>query len=269
MRRRRLLVLTVVVAVVAVGAVVAVRVILRGGASPPPLCFVGDPRTGYVLDPDQAANAATVAAVGKREGLADHAVTIALAAALQETKLRNLAYGDQDSLGLFQQRPSQGWGSPAQLMRPAFAATAFYQHLRNVPRWQQLPVADAAQAVQHSADGSAYGGWEEQARAMARALTGEDPGGLTCQFAHPPPPRARLLTGAATLELGAGALHRSGTTAQDWTVAEWLVAHSVRYGVVAVSLRGMKWTNQTGRWRVDEKAAGAPPTYLLAPVRKK
>lgn len=268
-RRRRLLVLTVVVALIAVGGVLAVRAVLHGGAAAPPICYVGDPRTGYVLDPEQAANAATVAAVGKREGLPDHAVTVALAAALQETKLRNLAYGDRDSLGIFQQRPSQGWGSPAQLVRPAFAAQAFYRHLQQVQGWQQLPVAEAAQAVQHSADGSAYGGWEEQARAIARALTGEEPGGLTCEFAEPTPPQSARLAAAASLELGAGALARSGTQAEDWRVAEWLVAHSVRFGIVAVSLRGMKWTHDVARWRVDAKAAGARPSYLLAPATKK
>jgi len=109
--------------------------------------------------------------VGKRLGLADHAVSVALATALQESKLRNLNYGDRDSLGLFQQRPSQGWGPPAKILVPRLAAAAFSTRLRSVPGWQTLPVADAAQAVQHSASAAAYAPWETEARLLARTLT--------------------------------------------------------------------------------------------------
>jgi hypothetical protein len=266
-RRRRLLVLAVVAAVVAAGGVTVIRTLLGTTGAAPPICNVGPADTGYLLDPDQAANAATIAAVAKRELLPDHAVTVALAAALQESKLRNLGYGDRDSVGLFQQRPSQGWGTPAQLTQPAFAAAAFFAHLRQVEGWQALTVADAAQAVQHSADGSAYGGWEAQARALARALTGEDPGGLSCRFADHPAPRAAALANAAATDLGPNVLHRTGSAAQDWTVAEWLVAHALRFGVVSVSVRGRTWTSATGRWRADPGATRSPPSYRLAPVR--
>lgn len=264
-----MVVLTVVAALVALGGVLVVRGLTGGGPSMPPQCLVGTAANGYLLAPEQAANAATIAAVGKREGLADHAVTVALATALQETKLLNLGYGDRDSVGLFQQRPSQGWGPRAQLTRPAFAAAAFYRHLRQVPGWQTLPVAEAAQAVQHSADGSAYGGWEGQARAMARALTGEDPAGLSCQFADATRPRPAALSAAADVELGAGALTRAGTAQQDWTVAEWLVTHAREFGIVAVAVRGHRWMPSPGQWHLDAKAVGAHPTYLLAPPPKK
>src|SRR6202040_3382624 len=102
----------------------------------------------FVLDLDQANHATTIAAVGKRMGLPDHAVTIALAAALQESQLHNLDHGDLDSLGLFQQRPSQGWGTAAEVMTPSYAAAAFYEHLVRVPGWETLPVTVAAQRVQ-------------------------------------------------------------------------------------------------------------------------
>ena len=137
--------------------------------------------TAYTFAPEQARNAATIAAVGLRMGLPDHAVTIALAAALQESKLRNLSYGDRDSLGLFQQRPSQGWGSPDQISDPAYAATVFYQRLRSVPGWQTLSVTAAAQRVQHSDAPQAYARWEGLARVAAAALTGETAAGLTCR----------------------------------------------------------------------------------------
>ena len=71
--------------------------------------------------------------------------------ALQESGLHNLSYGDRDSLGLFQQRPSQGWGTPAQIMSPRHAAAAFYRRLSRIAGWQAMPVTEAAQTVQHSA----------------------------------------------------------------------------------------------------------------------
>jgi len=141
------------------------------GSAPARCAATAPGEASAVLDVEQTQNAATIAVVGKRLGLADHAVSVALATALQESKLRNLNYGDRDSLGLFQQRPSQGWGPPAKILVPRLAAAAFYTRLRSVPGWQTLPVADAAQAVQHSASAAAYAQWETEARLLARTLT--------------------------------------------------------------------------------------------------
>jgi hypothetical protein len=88
---------------------------------------------------------------------------VALATALQESGLRNLDYGDRDSLGLFQQRPSQGWGSPAQVRDPRYAATQFYERLVEVPGWAEMPLWKAAQTVQRSAFPLAYAKWEQLA----------------------------------------------------------------------------------------------------------
>jgi hypothetical protein len=227
-----------------------------------PSCTLGAGQGALTYDPEQAADAATVAAVAKRKGLPNHAVTVALAAAMQESKLYNVGYGDRDSVGIFQQRPSQGWGSPTQLLDPAYAAGAFFAHLVTIGGWQALPVATAAQRVQHSADGSAYAQWEEQARTLARALTGEDPAGLTCQWSGHRVPRAAALQRAADTQLGAG-WQGGGSTGLDWTVGEWLVAHSYDYGVVAVATQGRRWTARSGRWVVDAKAAGAAPSYVM------
>src|SRR5262245_60768023 len=93
--------------------------------------------TGVVtLDPAQMANAATIAAVGIRRGMPDRAVVVALATSLQESKLRNLAGGDRDSVGLFQQRPSQGWGSREEIADPRYAAGKFYAALMRVRGWE-------------------------------------------------------------------------------------------------------------------------------------
>jgi cell wall-associated NlpC family hydrolase len=95
---------------------------------------------------------------------------VALATALQESGLRNLTYGDRDSLGLFQQRPSQGWGTAAQILDPVYASTRFYEALQAVSGWQSLTVAQAAQAVQRSAVPDAYATWEPLATALQGAI---------------------------------------------------------------------------------------------------
>lgn len=136
-------------------------------------CATGAPATGAAgYQADQLANAATIVAVGKRMGVPEQGQVAAIAAALTESGLRNLDYGDRDSLGLFQQRPSQGWGTPAEIMTPGYAATQFYQHLLAVPGWQSLSVSDAAQAVQRSARPTAYGSREPAARAIVAAVDG-------------------------------------------------------------------------------------------------
>jgi len=126
-------------------------------------------------DADQVTNAATIISVGTALGVPLRGQIIAIAAAIQESDLRNLPNlgpaNDHDSLGLFQQRPSQGWGTPAQIMDPVYASTKFYQKLLSIPGWQTLALTDAAQAVQHS-DHSAYATHEAQATMLVGALTG-------------------------------------------------------------------------------------------------
>ena len=91
------------------------------------------------LTAEQVANAATIAQVGRDRGLPERAVVIALATAQQESRLRNLDYGDRDSLGLFQQRPSAGWGTEAQVQDPVYAANKFYDHLVERPELGDRP----------------------------------------------------------------------------------------------------------------------------------
>jgi cell wall-associated NlpC family hydrolase len=121
---------------------------------------------------DQLANAATIVAVGRQMNVPEHGLVTALAAAMQESTLNNLDHGDRDSLGLFQQRPSQGWGTPAQIMNPTYAATKFYQHLLAVSGWLDMSVNDAAQAVQRSGTPHAYAKHEHAAHAVLAAVHG-------------------------------------------------------------------------------------------------
>jgi hypothetical protein len=208
-----------------------------------------------VLDLEQAANATTIAAVGKRLGLPDHAATVAIAAALQESGLHNLDHGDLDSLGLFQQRPSQGWGSTGQIMTPQFAAAAFYQRLQKLPHWQALSVTDAAQGVQHSAAPNAYAQWEAEARVLAQAMTGETAAGLACRFQ---PPNSRgpnaALSSAIAAEVGSPNRDVPVPVARGWTVAAWIVGHAQRYDIATITFSGQRWTAASGTWQPDPSA---------------
>ena len=149
---------------------------------PPPGCQAGTGVQAIDLDPEQAAVAATIASVAARHRLPRQAVTVALAAALQESKLHNLDYGDRDSVGIFQQRPSEGWGSPSQLQNPVYATTKFYAALTKVHGYAKMPVYKAAQRVQHSADGSAYQQWTDLAGQLTGYFTGKSPHGVSCWY---------------------------------------------------------------------------------------
>src|SRR4051812_4487309 len=133
-----------------------------------------------MLDLSQARYAGLITAIAVERGLPARAASIALAAAFQESKLHNLVGGDRDSVGLFQQRPSQGWGTRAQILDPHFAINAFYDALDKVDGYQSLPITVAAQRVQRSGYPDAYEQHEAGARALASALTGWSPAKFTC-----------------------------------------------------------------------------------------
>lgn len=135
----------------------------------------------YEFTPEQAVNAATITAVGTARGLPERAVAIALATSLQESGLRNITHGDRDSLGLFQQRPSQGWGTAKEIMDPTYAAGEFYDHLVKVSGYQHLALTEAAQRVQRSGYPEAYAKHEQDAVLLAAALTGRAAATLTCE----------------------------------------------------------------------------------------
>jgi hypothetical protein len=219
------------------------------------------------LAPDQITHAATIAAVGARQQVPERAVTVALATALQESKLRNLVEGDRDSIGLFQQRPSQGWGTPEQLRDPRYASGKFYSHLLGVPGWERMSVTDAAQAVQHSGAPTAYAKWEGDAAAIARAFLGAESGAVTCQLRQ-----QTRIAGSAGLRQSIEELHndlgglRVAVKTGDepsltvttrgpsrftvgWRTAHWFVAKSHEYGISRVAYAGVVWTADSGKWQ--------------------
>jgi hypothetical protein len=134
------------------------------------------------LEVEQAENAALITAIAIGRGLPARAATIALATAYQESELYNIDYGDRDSLGLFQQRPSQGWGSPEQVLDPVHATNAFYDGLVDVDGYESMEVTVAAQRVQRSGFPDAYADHESDARVLASALTGNSRAAFTCEL---------------------------------------------------------------------------------------
>ncbi len=141
------------------------------GAAPPeaaPTCAL--PGSAVTITAEQAENAAIIAGVAWDRGLPDRAVVIALATAQQESGLRNIDYGDRDSLGLFQQRPSMGWGTEAQVQDPEYAAAKFLDRLVQVPGWQTGRLTDVSQSVQRSGFPEAYQKHEAMAIDLTAAL---------------------------------------------------------------------------------------------------
>ncbi len=232
------------------------------------------PSTVY-LSAVQLQHASTINAVGMSRGLPERARIIALATALQESGLRNLPSGDRDSVGLFQQRPSQGWGPKVQLLDPVYAAGKFYDALVKVAGWQKMTLTKAAQSVQYSGFPDAYAKWEDEATTLAVALGGAAPLSLTCiagaqaPTADAPsrkplagsstaPPALVDLLAAAEAELGGLKLvaHSGSTAVVTVTVpgvptgqggralAAWGVAHGTGFTVTTVSVERQKWAEQ-------------------------
>lgn len=144
------------------------------------------------LNTEQAENATLITAIALRRGLPARAVSIALATAYQESKLENIDYGDRDSIGIFQQRPSQGWGTVEQIMDPYYSTGKFFDALVRVEGYQEMRITEAAQEVQRSGFPEAYQDHAEGARALAAALTGYDDAKMSCVVDRGEPGPTRL-----------------------------------------------------------------------------
>jgi len=259
----RVLVASLVV-VVAVAAYAGGRTLVDNVGSQ--RCQATALQQSVTFDPEQMSNAATIVAVAERRGLPARAATIALATALTESKLRNLRYGDRDSLGLFQQRPSQGWGTAAQILDPDHAANAFYDALVKIKDYQTKDITAVAQAVQRSAYPEAYAKHEVEGRVLASTLAGYSPGGLGCRLdasTHGADPRT--LSDLLTAELGVGSSHvgttlvvRADSTRQAWAVGEWAVAKAGDTDIHAVTVGARVWTRAAGRQGWSWTAADDP-----------
>ncbi|MFT4263864.1 MAG: hypothetical protein QM572_10825 [Nocardioides sp.] len=260
---RRLLTAVVVVAFLAAAATVAWRELGDKAATLlPDECMAvvgsGESQLKARVNPEQARNAALIASISIKRGLPARAATIALATAYQESKLYNLNYGDRDSVGLFQQRPSQGWGSRTQLLDETYATNAFYDALVKVDGYETMEITVAAQKVQRSAFPNAYADHEEGARALASALTGQSAAAFSCRFGKVKAGsvatvQSRLVSAfgayAGTPVITGGQLTLD--VAQDttgWAIAQWTVAHANRLGVASVKFDGLVWSGGES-WR--------------------
>ena len=155
----------------------------RGLADPVPgqqRCVATAGGRSVVLDLDQAHFTSIIVGLSVKRGLPPRAASIAMATVYQETGIRNLDYGDRDSVGLFQQRPSQGWGTEKQLMNPYYATGKFYDAMVKIDNWRTDDINDVAQKVQRSGHPEAYRDHESDARVLASALTGRSPAGFSC-----------------------------------------------------------------------------------------
>lgn len=233
------------------------------------------------LDSAQMANAATITAVGVRRRMPERAVVVALATALQESRLENLPEGDRDSVGLFQQRPSQGWGTPEKLQDPRYAASRFYSALKKVHGWSSMRVTDAAQKVQRSAYPNAYQKWADESTVLAKALLGRVTGAVACTVSGKPavhgPAAATALAQGLRLDWGSGlddvsAVQPAGMTVAvtdapaGWRYAHWLVSHARQNGVEQVRFGDLEWHAGTGDWRPAADGRRAGSTKVIAEV---
>ena len=232
-------------------------------------CQVSSSNFDIPLTTGQAGIAATIAGVASRHRLPARAVSIAYATALQESDLENLPYGDRDSVGIFQQRPSQGWGTRAQLLNPIYATTKFFHALVAIPGYQRLPIYQAAQDVQRSADGSAYSQYSGQGEVMAASFAGWQGHTVSCWYGdsvanHGGASRKASATQARRLasakhDLKAAFGHlltgrvgdpimtvRVRNHAIGWSVAAWLVTHADNYRISEVHFGGYQWTAANG-----------------------
>lgn len=278
--RRAGLALVVAVAVLVAGIVGVVTVLTRLSPQQPTAqqCVAELDGTRWKLSPDQAQNAGLIAATGVQRGLPARAVTIALATALQESKLVNVDYGDRDSLGLFQQRPSQGWGTPEQVQDPVYATGRFYDGLVTIDGYENLPITEAAQAVQRSGFPDAYAQHETRSRAWASALTGWSPATLTCDLHDAEPASPDAVVARVQRDLGALPVAADETGALvvdtsafgapedrarlDWAVAQWAVSVAQPLALTSVAVADRTWDRAEGTWTVNDAPVPAGAVRL-------
>jgi hypothetical protein len=205
-----------------------------------------------VVDLDQAHFASIITGISVRRGLPPRAASIALATAYQETGIRNLDYGDRDSVGLFQQRPSQGWGTKQQLMDPYYATGKFYDALVKIDNWENADITDVAQKIQFSGYPEAYRDHEADARILASALSGQSAAGFSCLDRSGTTGDTKGLR--SSLQRTFGNLDDSAEDSvvtiraigerRAWAYAHFAVANAQLYGVTNVKIGNRSWQTQ-------------------------
>ncbi len=221
------------------------------------------------IDIEQARWTTLMAAISQRRGLPPRATTIAIATAYQESKIHNIDYGDRDSLGLFQQRPSQGWGTREQVLDPHHSIRRFYSGLVKVKGYENMSITDAAQRVQRSAFPGAYAEHEDYARALASSLRGYSPAAFSCRVNPAGGGRPATIAddvvdafGEIPMDVGERTVRipLSGRApdveARGWGLAHYAVGNAPRLNISSVGFDGHVWTAEDSPdgWVVDTSA---------------
>ncbi|MGD7788281.1 hypothetical protein ACQCX2_08145 [Propionibacteriaceae bacterium Y1700] len=251
----RLLGAVTVLVLLAVVATVAAWVVLRerGLAPPTPIehrCVARVSDHATAISIDQAWWTSIIVGTSVKRGLPPRAASIAMATVYQETGIRNLDHGDRDSVGLFQQRPSQGWGSVEKIMDPYYSTGKFYDALVKVDNWRNGDINDVAQAVQRSGYPEAYRDHEADGRALASTLAGWTPGGFSCSYeptsGDPGAAKAYLrktLGVKAAKDADRTLTYEADSPQQAWTIAHTAIATGSRFGTVHVQVADKAWTH--------------------------
>ena len=227
----------------------------RGATEPIPgqeRCVATANGRSVAVDLDQAHFASIIAGVSVRRALPARAASIALATAYQESGIRNLDYGDSDSVGLFQQRPSQGWGTKQQLMDPYYSTGRFYDALVKIKNWESDDINDVAQKVQRSGHPEAYRDHEQDGRVLASALTGQSAAGFSCLDRSGTAGDVKGLRAAMQRTFGSiddsadGKVItiRARSERRAWAYAHYAVANAASYGVTTVKIGNRSWQTQ-------------------------
>ncbi len=241
-----------------------------------PSCKLVAKSYDYQWDPDQTQSASTIVAVGVyKKGVPARAAIVATTTAIQESKLRNLAYGDLDSLGLFQQRKSQGWGSAEQIQDPIFASGSFYNALLKVPGWETMPIGEAAQAVQRSGFPDAYAQHESEGDVLTAVMTGSAHEAIGCRLDPPkqngsPAQIAQQLSNESGLRATANAKtvdYQAKSVNGAFAIASWGIAHADADNITAVTVGDRAWERHRGRdgwsWHAAKQPTGSPTTVRI------
>jgi hypothetical protein len=264
-----------VLVLVAAGLVVAGVMGARGLVSNfgGPRCQATALGTSVDFDPSQTAYAATIEAVAEKRELPARAATIAIATAIQESKLRNLTYGDRDSVGLFQQRPSQGWGTVDQILDPVYATNKFYDALVKREGYEGMRITEIAQKVQKSAYPEAYADHEQEGRLLASTLSGHSPEGLGCRLDDATTGDPAALRTALKSELGVTSTVSgrtltvaAGSERAAWSAGAYAVAKASVHGATSVRVGAREWTrarDSSGWTWHDAKARGRANTVTV------
>lgn len=219
----------------------------------PEACTVVVDDTTVTLTREQATNASIIVAESVARDLPERAAIVALVTAYQESGLRNLDYGDRDSLGLFQQRPSQGWGSEAEILDPWYSSGKFYEALAKIDGWEDVDINDIAQKVQISGFPDAYGKHTANATAVAKSLLGE-PASISCvnfsvgdadadEFA------AVLEAIDADFTVDGDTVTITGDQDAVWSATNMAMANGYAAGLSEAQVLGKQWSADQEGWR--------------------